>query len=166
VSTELKAFSQESDMQRLLGWLRLPHVAEWWGDAREELRANLTRSPDTNALIVEDGVPVGFLCWGRPPQSELEGAALTDLPEDLVDVDIMIGEPDALGRGVGPRALGLLLHRLKADASVAFVGIGTAISNERAIRAYEKAGFRPFREFCDPDWGSCLYMVVDMRSAG
>jgi aminoglycoside 6'-N-acetyltransferase len=118
-----------------------------------ELAAVLTREP------------VGYLCWQTPPQSELATAGLADLPEDLVDIDVLIGEPEFLDRGVGPRSLGLLLDRLRTDPVVTVAGVGTSVSNERAIRAFEKAGFRLFREFQDPEFGSCWYMVVGVRDA-
>jgi RimJ/RimL family protein N-acetyltransferase len=52
---------------------------------------------------------------------------------------------------------------LRADPLVQYVGVGTSVSNERAIRAFEKVGFRLFREFQDPECGSCRYMVVQVR---
>jgi len=67
---------------------------------------------------------------------------LADLPEDLVDIDVLIGEPEFIDRGVGPRSLSLLLARLRVDPFVTIAGVGTSVSNERAIRAFEKAGFR------------------------
>jgi aminoglycoside 6'-N-acetyltransferase len=161
----LETFDSELDSQRLRDWLCQPHVAQWWGDPQQQL-ANLLRRPrETHAVVVADGVPVGYLCWQRPPQDELEAAGLTDLPEDLVDIDILIGEPEVVGQGVGPSALGLLLARLRADPLVSFAGVGTSVSNERAIRAFGKAGFRPFREFQDPESGPCRYMVVEVRDA-
>jgi hypothetical protein len=60
--------------------------------------------PESHALIVADGAPVGYLCWQSPPKEELEAANLTDLPSGLVDIDILIGHPDLLGQGVGLRA--------------------------------------------------------------
>jgi len=126
------------------------------------LETMLKRAGDSHAVIVADGDPVGYLCWQTPPQEELEEAGLTDLPEDLVDIDVMIGELEAVGQGVGPRAIGLLLDRLRADPSVSFAGVGTSVSNKRAIRAAEKAGFGLFREFQDPESGPCLYMVAEL----
>jgi len=119
---------------------------------------------DTHALITADGRPVGYMCWQRPSREELEAAELTDLPEDLVDIDILIGEPEFLGRGVGPRALVLLLTRLHGEG-VGFAGLGTSTSNRVAIRAYEKAGFRLFRDFEEPESGPCKYMVAQLRGA-
>ncbi|MCP4004549.1 MAG: acetyltransferase [bacterium] len=161
----LEPFDPELHSQRLRDWLHRPHVARWWGDPQLALESSLRCSPESHAVIVVGGAPVGYLCWRTPPQNELEAAGLTDLPEGLVDIDVFIGEPEFMGRGVGPRSLGLLLARWRMDPSVTVAGVGTSVSNERAIRAFEKAGFRRFREFQDPEFGGCWYMVVEVRDA-
>ncbi len=161
-AVDLKVFDPRADLPLLERWLRSPHVVRWWGTP--DLHALAQRSRDTHAVIIADGRPVGYLCWQRPSPSELEAAGLTDLPEDLVDIDIMIGEPELLGRGVGPRALVLLLVRLHRER-VGFAGLGTSTSNRVAIRAFEKAGFRLFRDFEDPESGPCKYMVAQLRGA-
>ena len=120
-------------------------------------------------MVLADGAPVGYLCWQKPSKEETEAAGVTDLPEGLVDIDIMIDEPAYLGRGIAGKALALLMARLR-DAGVTIAGLGTSISNRAAIRAFEKAGFRLFREFEDPEWGPCKYMVAELggpaREAG
>ena len=160
----LAIFDPRQDVERLKCWLRSPHVVRWWGDPEPQLTTFVQRPTGTHALIAADGRPVGYLCWQRPSREELEAAGLTDLPEDLVDIDILIGVPEFLGRGVGPRALVLLLAKLR-DEGVSFAGLATSISNGAAIRAYEKAGFRLFREFEDPESGPCRYMVAELRGA-
>ncbi len=147
----------------LESWLRRPHVIRWWGEQGQELTALLRRPPGSHALIVADGVPVGYLCWGPPAADELAAAGLMDLPDALVDIDILIGEPQFVGHGIGPRALCLLLDRLRTRSDVRWAGVGTARSNQVAIAAFEKAGCRLFTEFEDPDSGPCKYMVVDLR---
>lgn len=159
---DLKVLDLQADLPLLERWLRSPHVVRWWGTPDLHLTALAQRSRDTHAVITADGRPVGYLCWQRPPPSELEAAELTDLPQDLVDIDILIGEQEFLGRGIGPRALILLLAKLRGDG-VGFAGLGTSISNRAAIRAYEKAGFRLFRDFEDPESGTCAYMVAQLR---
>ena len=128
------------------------------------LTAVAQRARDSHAVITADGRPAGYLCWQRPSPPELEAAGLTDLPGDLVDIDILIGESELLGRGVGPRALALLLGKLRSEG-VGFAGLGTSTSNRVAIRAFEKAGFRLFRDFADPESGPCKYMVARLRGA-
>ena len=161
----LRTFDPKLDSQRLRDWLRRPHVSRWWGDPQLALEDSQRRSHETCAVIVADGAPVGYLCWQTPPQDELEVAGLADLPEGLVDIDVLIGEPEVIDRGVGSRSLGLFLDRLRADPFVSVAGVGTSVSNKRAIRAFEKAGFRLFREFQDPESGPCRYMVVEIRDA-
>ena len=154
----LEVLDPRRDEQLLERWLRSPHVARWWGNAELNLTTLGQRSKDTHALITADGRPVGYLCWQRPTREELEAAHLTDLPEDLVDIDILIGEPDYLGSGVGPKALTVLLAKLHGEG-VRFAGLATSISNVGAIRAFEKAGFSLFRDFEDPD-GPYRYLVA------
>ncbi len=161
---DLKALDLEADLPLLERWLRSPHVVRWWGTPDLYLTALAQRSRDTHAVITADGRPVGYLCWQRPSPSELEAAGLRDLPEDLVDIDTLIGEPELLGRGVGPRALVLLQMKLHGEG-VGFAGLGTSTSNRVAIRAFEKAGFRLFRDFEDPASGPCTYMSAQLRDA-
>ena len=159
----LDVFDPQRDVPLLERWLRSSHVVQWWGAPDSHLRTLGQRPMDTHALITAGGRPVGYLCWQRPSREDLEAAQLTDLPEDLVDIDILIGEPDCLGCGVGPKALAVLLARLCSEG-VGFAGLATSISNRTAIRAFEKAGFSFFRDFEDPD-GPYRYMVAQLDCA-
>ncbi len=161
----LETFSPERHSQILGDWLGRPHVAQWWGDPQLGLENSLRCSPENHAVIAADGAPVGYLCWQTPPLNELEASGLADLPKGLVDIDVLIGEPEFIGRGVGPKSLSLLLARLRVDSFAKVAGVGTSVSNERAIRAFEKAGFCLFREFQDPEFGPCWYMVVEVGDA-
>ena len=57
-------------------------------------------------------------------------------------IDIFIGEPDARDRGLGTEALRTLLQYLFETKGLKRVTIDPEPSNRRAVRAYEKAGFR------------------------
>lgn len=161
----LQPFEPGRDSEMLARWFTQPHVAKWWGDPGLAMQHARQCAPGSHALVVADGKAVGYLCWQAPPQEELEAAGLTDLAEGLVDIDILIGEPELLGQGIGSRALGLLLHRLRRETPHAFAGLGTSTSNFKAIRCFEKAGFRLFRAFEDPEWGPCKYLIADLRAA-
>jgi aminoglycoside 6'-N-acetyltransferase len=162
---ELEAFDLMPDSDRLRRWLAQPHVAKWWGDAARAMQHASECAPESHALIVADGTPVGYLCWQQLSKEELEAADLTDLPSGLVDIDILIGDADLLGQGVGSRALELLMARLRCEPSVAFAGLGTSASNTNAIRCFEKAGFHLHREFQDPEWGPCKYLMAKVHGA-
>lgn len=153
------------DSAMLFRWFSQDHVSRWWGDAAPAMEHARACSPGSHALIVADGARVGYLCWQEPPGEELEAAGLADLPKALVDIDILIGEKRLLGQGIGSRALGILLSRLRADESIEFAGLGTSASNANAVRCFTKAGFHLFREFQDPVWGPCKYLIADVRDA-
>ncbi len=145
-TVSLVVFEPECHLRLVGEWLRQPHVARWWGDvglAFAEIRAHAV---ETEAIIEADGRPVGYLCWQTPSRAELAAAGLADLPADLVDIDVMIGVADCLGCGVGSLALAQLIVRLEGEGA-STVGLGTAVANRRALRAFEKAGFHPFRDF-------------------
>lgn len=156
----LRNFIPEQDESRLRDWLQCPHVSRWWG--MQEIEDLVQRLPESRAVIVVDGIPVGYLCWQKPSQLELEEAGLADLPAGLMDIDILIGEPDLLGQGIGPRALGLLIKHLQGEHDVLYAGLAASVSNKRAKRAYEKAGFELFREFDDQESGHCYYLIQEV----
>jgi aminoglycoside 6'-N-acetyltransferase len=149
-NVELQAFHPGRDLSLITTWLSHPHVARWWGEPRRAFSELCKHRLDAEAIIVVDAKPVGYLCWQSPSQSELKEAGLADLPGDLVDVDIMIGEPDAIGRGVGPEALRQLFEKLRVRG-VRLVGAAAALANKRALGAYAKVGLRPFRDFVELD---------------
>lgn len=145
----LSIFNPKADLPIVEKWLKEPHIARWWGDdPSESIDAIRNHDTSASALIMVDSTPIGYLCWQIPTAKELADAGLADLPSDLIDIDIMIGEPTALGHGYGPKALSQLLSKL-GDEGFQIVGIATAESNKRANKAFEKAGFRLFRAFTE-----------------
>lgn len=154
---ELLPFDVDRDLPLLRNWLDHPHVASWWGDVDQALAFVSEHQESCHARIAADDHVVGYLCWQNPSSSELETAGLTGLPVDLVDVDILIGEPDFVGRGVGPTALRLLADHLQAQG-VSCVGLAADTDNRRALRAYRKAGFQPFHWFEEEGRRMC-YLV-------
>ena len=73
------------------------------------------------------------------------------LGEEAIGIDLFIGEADLVGLGHGPA----MLRRFLREIAFPFHGIdvcviGPSVKNVPAIRAYEKAGFRPLREVTVP----------------
>ena len=76
-----------------------------------------------------------------------EYAEALALGEDAVGIDLFIGEAELVGRGHGPT----MLRQFVRDVAFPFhrIGvcvIGPSVDNVAAIRAYEKAGFRPLKK--------------------
>ena len=161
----IEDFDPEFHSSLLRDWLNRPHVARWWGDPQRALEMSLRQSRNACAIIAVNRTPVGYICWQTLSQDERKAAGLTDLSADCVDIDILVGDPEVVGQGIGTAALSLLLERLRSEGIAEVAGVGTSVANQDAIRAFEKAGFSLFREFQDPEFGLSQYMTVAMCGA-
>ena len=139
------------DYPLLCRWLNAPHIREWWGDPDEELgfiRDMVEGRDTTRPYIIElDGAPVGYIqVWflGHYQNATWieENPWLAELPLDAVGVDLSLGDPAWLSRGVGSEALGAFVRRLREEGHETII-IDPDPANTRAVRAYAKAGFRP-----------------------
>ena len=86
-------------------------------------------------------------------------AGLADIPTSVIDIDILIGVVDALGRGVGSDAIGLVAEVALSDPTVPFVMACARLDNLASQRAFAKTGFRKDREFDDVPNGPHVLMV-------
>jgi len=149
------------DLPLIERWLRADHVRRYWGDPDENIRLLRTAPAPGNwrAIIESGGRKVGLVLWQHPTRRELDEAGLINVPESVIDIDIMIGEEDATGRGVGTAAIGLVAESALADPSVPFVIAASSIDNHVSQRAFIKAGFEIDREFDDVPNGRFVLMV-------
>lgn len=82
-------------------------------------------------MIIEDGgEEIGCVCY-----------TCFHLKKDAAELDIWLKDETYCGRGLGTRAILLLVEYLKADLQIKRFIIRPKAENIRAIRAYEKAGF-------------------------
>lgn len=135
----------EADLPMLAAWLAEPHLAEWWGDDAEASVAEIAEAIDsieTEPLIVElDGRPIAYL-QSYDPHLE-DGHPYRDQPFGTLGMDISIGPPDLVGKGHGTAIVRQFVDMLFEEGAPRVV-IDPHPDNARAIRAYEKAGFRAF----------------------
>ena len=150
----------------LAKWLARPHVARWHPDPDAWLHWALNPPPaGSHALIACGGRPIGYLRWQKVGRETLDSLGLLEIPRDSVDIDILIGEPDGVGHGLGPRALSILVEKLHEDPSTPLLGLTTSVLNLAAQRAFEKAGFRKMLEYEPPGFGPCALMVMRLDPA-
>jgi aminoglycoside 6'-N-acetyltransferase len=146
-------------------WLTRPDIEAWWGPAsatEAEVNIALSSGHALCRLIEADGRPVGYAhavdatFWGD------------DLPQDIEagtwDLDLFIASEEHRGLGVGQTALALLKEEVFATTLAVAVCVFPSIRNERAVRAYEKAGFRWKRIWNDPHMGPSWFMVAERRA--
>jgi aminoglycoside 6'-N-acetyltransferase len=121
------------DAPRLAELATAPEVARWWPELTE---SELVEKADGR------GDATGFAIWEG---GELVG--LVQYYEELdpmyrhAGIDLFIGEPHQ-ERGLGTDALRAMVRHLIRDRGHHRLVIDPAAANERAIRAYERVGFR------------------------
>lgn len=150
----------ESDLPLVKRWLETPHVSQWWRDPgmQFELVSGDLGDPDMAQFIVTaDAQPFAYLqsynisAWdtGFGPQ-----------PDGTRGLDQFIGEALMLGRGHGSAFVRSFAETLLANGAPRVV-TDPDPDNARAIRAYEKAGFRRTSIVDTPD-GPAVLMVRDV----
>jgi aminoglycoside 6'-N-acetyltransferase len=168
----------DADCALLAHWRNLPHVREWWDpddpphtteQARRECGPAIRgEQPDRLAIIEVDGVPAGFVQyypWSACPD-ELTAMDL-HLPDGAWSLDILIGAPEWLGRGVGSRTVRALCDHVFAVEGATAMAFGVELDNHRARAAYARAGMTPTVEFLDLDTrgGERVWSVLMLRTA-
>lgn len=153
-------------------WLHAPHMREWWGDPDTELGyiRDMVEGRDSTRpfLIVLDGVPLGYIQYwfiGHHQNGQWvnDHPWLMEFPSDTIGVDLSIGDPGRLSQGIGSAALAAFVRMLRQQGHANII-IDPDPVNERAVRAYEKAGFRKAMLAQSHD-GPVLLMVHNGASA-
>lgn len=156
----------DADLFLLHTWINRAHVAEWWDapvtfdDVVAEYGAGQRDEARVRAFIAHDSTqPIGFI------QSYVALGAGDGWWEDETDpgvrgIDQFLADPHTLNQGLGTAMVRTFLMQLFADPQVTRIQTDPTPDNARAIRCYEKAGFRRAGDVNTPD-GLALLMVCD-----
>ena len=123
-----------ADVPRLAELVRHPDVARWWpGITVEELtgKAEGKDGVIAFAILLEDEL-VGLIQCYEEGDPEYRSAG----------IDLFLSA-EARGRGLGPDAVRTLAGWLVRERGHHRLTIDPALDNARAVRAYEKVGFKP-----------------------
>jgi aminoglycoside 6'-N-acetyltransferase-1b/aminoglycoside 6'-N-acetyltransferase-2 len=146
-------------------WLNRPHVAEWWRGEQsidEVCEKYLPRIAGADAarpfLAYLGGEPVGYIQWYDAHQGS--PGWWPDTPgAGVVGIDQFLADGTRLDQGLGTAMVAQFVETLFGDESVREVRVDPHPENARAIRCYEKAGFRRVADIATPDgpavWMSC-----------
>jgi RimJ/RimL family protein N-acetyltransferase len=140
----------DADLPLMRDWLTRPHICEWWGEGEDEIAhiADMIAGRDTTEpyVFLIDGAPLGYIqVWHIKDQKTPDVLAMAPwvalLADDAVGVDVLISDPDRLSAGIGSSVIRAFVAGLR-ERGFATIIIDPDPANKRAVRAYEKAGFR------------------------
>jgi RimJ/RimL family protein N-acetyltransferase len=144
-------------------------VTEWWGreagcrtldETRAKYRPRIGEESQVRPHIaLLSGQPIGFIqsyvavAWGGGWWEE-------ETDPGVLGIDQFLADGARLGQGLGTGMVSAFVRRLFEDPGVTRVQTDPSPGNARAIRCYEKAGFRAVRDLDTPA-GRALLMVID-----
>lgn len=156
----------------LFEWLRRPHLLEWWHSERSEAAVREKYLPRIQApdgarpyIAMLGGEPAGYVqyylaCEGDP-------AWWPDWwPDDpgpgVLGIDQFLADAESLGQGLGRAMIAQFAAWLFEDPLVTEIRVDPHPDNVRAVRCYERVGFRVAAPFESPD-GPAVMMVLTRR---
>jgi aminoglycoside 6'-N-acetyltransferase len=150
---------RREDLPRLDRWLREPHVAQWWRGEPADLAAVEAKygpcidgDDPTELFVIEDsGTPVGMIqryLFRDEPEwvSVLDGILDAADVADAAGIDYLVGDPAAIGRGVGSAAVAAMVAMIFDWQPVRSIVVSVQQANTASWRVLEKTGFRPVWE--------------------
>ena len=155
-----------ADLPMLHEWLQRPHVAAWWQPtptleelAEEHAPAFAGVAYHAPYVVLLDGAPAGYVQSYDAVASHADGWWLDEHDPGVRGIDQFIADESLLGRGLGSCMVRRFVELLFRDPAVTRIQTDPDPRNARAIRCYEKAGFRAHGIVETPD-GPALVMYL------
>ncbi len=160
----------ETDLPLLTEWLNRPHLRAFY--QREPISAVDVAAKYGPRIRGEVPTHSWLAVRGERPFGYLQCYRVADWPqwqatigvEHGVSIDLFIGEPDLIGRGVGNRMLRGYVDQVAfpLHPGEQLCWIGHELDNQAARRCSAAAGFSPVGEY-DEDGARCILMVRQGR---
>ena len=139
-------------------WFARPHLKQWWTRGETFTLAQIVakygsraRGEDaTRGYVIElDAQPIGYVQYYPVADDSLpdgvvkpsNGLFKAFRKDDMAGVDLLLADPEKLGKGVGTTVLKAFLQT-EVFPKFRVAVIDPLRVNERAIRSFEKSGFR------------------------
>ena len=132
-------------------WITIPHVKEvWFIDGYEtsdyifdKIKGNGHTVP---FIIYLDNLPIGYIqycdLYAYRTLTPKPKGLFTNESSGTFCIDLFIAEIDFLDKGYGTEIIKQFTRKLIDELGAKKILIDPAASNERAIRCYQKAGFK------------------------
>ena len=142
----------EQDLRQYLKWMTDPETMRYWDGMTvhftyekvlEKHRKRIAEGV-TPCMIELDGKSIGYCQFYalEPEEFGEEFERFVSADEKGMGIDIFLGVAEKRDQGIGTRTMKLLTKALFEQDGADVLVIDPKIHNLRAIRCYEKAGFR------------------------
>jgi aminoglycoside 6'-N-acetyltransferase len=140
----------DNDYGLMTKWLRTKEVLEFYGDinspytieaVRKKYEPRIRGECTVSPFIVElDDLPIGYMQhYPIQVHKQKDFGYLENLV--IYGIDQFIGNPNLFNKGYGTKMVSKFIDFIIKTTDVEIIILDPAISNERAIRCYEKCGF-------------------------
>lgn len=165
----------DNDWPMIRRWLAQPEVIRWWGPkATTEAEVMLAMgTPQALCRIIEArdeaAGGTGARSWASVGYAHALDAGLMggpmppELPVGAWEIDLFVASPAHRGRGVGAQGIELIRDEVFGTTLALAVCVFVGVGNEKAVRAYEQAGFRWRAVVRDPVMGPEWVMLRERR---
>ena len=162
---------KEQDKNLLLKWLTDERVLNFWEgksavfdldriteDFYGEENVEVIRT-----IIEYQGQAIGYIQMYKLDNEALEEYSYQSTNKVIYGIDQFIGEPEYWDKGIGTKFMKLVLQYLTNSKGAEIVILDPHADNPRAIRCYEKVGFKkikflPKHELHDGEMVDCYLM--------
>jgi aminoglycoside 6'-N-acetyltransferase len=148
------------DFPLLLEWLSKEHVKQWW-DAGEDTIEKVACNYGEEEECLERFILVAAEESGEKPIGYFQHYRL---PDGSIGIDQFIGEEDYINRGVGTEAIRVFVNAITHEHKPSRIILDPSPGNKRAIRCYEKIGFKYYETREGTDGGLAYMMQFDCGS--
>jgi RimJ/RimL family protein N-acetyltransferase len=160
---------RRTDLVRMRRWLNAGEALRWYGKGRPTTAAEVAANylpkvrgdvPTRGYLVLVGERPVGYAQTYRVADwpeyaARVAAAGRGARGEDAAGLDLFLGEPAFLHRGLGPEIVRRFLEEVVwPTTGCRACVVGPHPENRSAVRAFEKAGFRAvgrLGDASDPD---------------
>lgn len=168
---------QLKDLPLMYEWQNQPFVKEWYSRDEDTSLKGINeryipriegKKPIDCFIVYYEKTPVGFMQTYKIDDIPDYAQKLEMDTSGYGAVDLFIGNKDFFGKGLGNKMLRKFISEvtLKLEG-VTKVLIGPEPGNFRAIKSYEKAGFKYFKMVNIPDEKKDEYlMILDSKQPG
>lgn len=143
----------DDDLPIMLKWLTDERVLEFYEGrdtafTMKTLSEHYKEEPDGGSRVIIEykGKPIGYGQVYPLKDGMFEEYDYPKSEAAVYAMDQFIGEPDHWDHGIGTAYVRIMTSYLKTEKAADVVLLDPHKSNPRAVRAYEKAGFKIIRE--------------------